>query len=282
MLQIDIEQPGGTVRRLQAPDDCVIGKGAQNEVRLDSWRVGKEHARLFCTPSGVLLDDLGTFAGTSVNGERVQGQHGPLRADDVIGIGPFKLTVVEAVGDGPAIPSALHASRVGEGSALASPEKAAPEAIGEHVRQGERGTAAVTRRVPAPVAAIAGPKATASDAMRQRAEFEWRRRIHAKLLETMDLRRHDVHSMSDERLRRDTEALVRQIVGELEADIPAELDRALLRSRCSTRRSASGLWKNCSPTTASPKSWSTGTTKSTSNVPAGCSATRSPSPASAR
>lgn len=41
MLQIDITEPDGTHRLVQAPDDCVIGKAAANEVRLDSWRVAK-------------------------------------------------------------------------------------------------------------------------------------------------------------------------------------------------------------------------------------------------
>ena len=38
MLEIQIEFPDGRQHTLQAPDDCGIGKGAHNEVRLDSWR----------------------------------------------------------------------------------------------------------------------------------------------------------------------------------------------------------------------------------------------------
>ncbi len=53
-------------------------------------------------------------------------------------------------------------------------------------------------------------------------------RIHEKLIETMDLRRHDVSAMSDERLRQETEGLVRQILAEQEAEIPSEIDRKLL------------------------------------------------------
>ena len=230
MLQIDIEQPDGTLRSLQVPDDCVIGKGVQNEVRLDSWRVGKEHARLFATPSGVLLDDLGTFAGTSVNGGRVQGQHGPLRADDVIGIGPFKLKVVEAASDLAMAPAAAGSPRAGVHTRDTSNVRKTPagskrECEGDGVMNG------VSGRTETPVAAAADLSATALEETRRRTEFEWRRRVHAKLLETMDLRRHDVHGMSDERLRRETETLVRQIVGELESGIPAQIDRASLRQQ---------------------------------------------------
>ena len=55
MLQIEIESADGSKKLLQAPDECVIGKGAQSEVHLEGWRVAKEHARLLTTPAGVLL-----------------------------------------------------------------------------------------------------------------------------------------------------------------------------------------------------------------------------------
>ena len=66
----------GSKTLLQVPDECVIGKGAQSEVRLDGWRVGKEHARLFNTPGGVLLEDMGAFGGVLVNGHRIDGHMG--------------------------------------------------------------------------------------------------------------------------------------------------------------------------------------------------------------
>ena len=75
MLQVEIQHPHGKLERRQLPDNCIIGKGAQNELRLDSWRIGREHARLFKTPSGVLIEDLGAFGGVTVNGERVEAYH---------------------------------------------------------------------------------------------------------------------------------------------------------------------------------------------------------------
>ena len=95
MLQIEITHADGTQRLVQTPDDCVIGKGGQNEVRLNSWRISKEHARLFKTPSGVLLEDMGAFGGVNVNGTRIDTQYGPLRQGDVIGIGPFQLRLMQ-------------------------------------------------------------------------------------------------------------------------------------------------------------------------------------------
>src|SRR5690606_26798747 len=67
-----------------------------------------------------------------------------------------------------------------------------------------------------------------ADARQREAEFEWRRRIHGELIDTMDLRRHDVSAMSDERLRQETAALLRQILEAREGEIPAQIHRELL------------------------------------------------------
>jgi pilus assembly protein CpaF len=63
---------------------------------------------------------------------------------------------------------------------------------------------------------------------RQEIEFEWRRRLHAILLETMDLRRHDVSKMSDAQLRTETRRYILDIIREQRANIPPELDHELL------------------------------------------------------
>ena len=221
MLQIEITHADGTQRQVKTPDDCVIGKGGQNEIRLNSWRISKEHARLFKTPSGVLLEDMGAFGGVNVNGTRIDAQYGPLRAGDIIGIGPFELRLIQADADTdtelekalqPEPDFGLVASRQ---PGLASISAAAG-------REPQATTPASTTPNPGNVRRIA------SDAKQRALEFEWRKRMHAKLLDTMDLRRHDVHGMSDERLREETEQLIRQILAEEGDSIPPELDCDLL------------------------------------------------------
>ena len=56
---------------------AIIGKGRGCAVQLAGWRVGREHARVMRTPQGIMLEDLGQFSGTWVNGSRVV-RHGPL------------------------------------------------------------------------------------------------------------------------------------------------------------------------------------------------------------
>ena len=234
MLQIEIQEADGARKLVQVPDECVIGKGAQNEVRLDSWRVAKEHARLFKTPSGVLLEDMGAFSGVSVNGTRIDGQYGPLKDSDVIGIGPFKLKVAE-LGAVSGMVQAAHSRSRSDTAAyrnqMATEELKASRMAAERVHrellqaQSEHDPShAAGMKAQAPGFALI----VAPDQARKQLEFEWRKRLHTKLLETMDLRRHDVHSMSDERLRQETEGLIRQILKDDDADIPAGLDRDLL------------------------------------------------------
>jgi pilus assembly protein CpaF len=196
MLEIELLDADGARRTLRVPEDCVIGRGAQSEIRLEGWRIGREHARLFSTPGGVMLEDLGAFGGVTVNGARIIGQHGPLSATDLVGIGAYRLRLVES--DMPAVPAmsapaAEPAPRVQGGVPGTSPEAQAPP--------------------PQPEAPL------------RRIEFAWRQKLHARLLETMDLRRQDVHGMSDAQLRRETESLVRQILQDAEAELPRELDR---------------------------------------------------------
>ena len=220
MLQIVIIDAEGTQREVQAPDDCVIGKGAQTEIRLDSWRVSKEHARLFRTPSGVLVEDMGAFGGVNVNNQRVDSQYGPLRNTDIIGIGPFQLRVmiVRALSSDPDHPHLRVTDSGYKKSAVIDLTKTARPHL---TAQTNQGTAKSSGR----------PNTTldiALNAKRLEVDFKWRKIIHAKLLETMDLRRHDVHAMSDERLRQETEELIRQILKEEEGNIPPQLDTALL------------------------------------------------------
>ncbi len=252
MLQIEIQHADGVIKQIQAPDDCVIGKGAQNEIRLDHWRVSKEHARLFKTPSGILLEDMGTFSGVNINGKRVDHQYGPLKDSDVISIGPFKLRIAEQSSTAHETPATQfappQAMKPAENHVTQAHDQTPHVSISTHAdintdlhEAHHVSTATNTHNdhnvhnvhiaanhidIAVPISTIPSTISTS-----QKLEFEWRKRIHAKLLQTMDLRRHDVHSMSDSQLRQETETLIKQILREENDDIPAELDHTLLRKQ---------------------------------------------------
>lgn len=249
MFKLEVTHSDGKVKPLEVPDECVAGSGSSNDIRLDSWRVGKQHARFMKTPSGVLIEDLGSYLGVTVNGMRVTGQHGPLKPSDVISIGPFKLRVVD-------MPPAMLQDRRTAGT----PDRRNANAGRLDAGVERRGTGADRRNNDAqadradmarviesvPVSApqnkqgashtrkAANPAGTepacavAPLSKQKQLEFEWRARLHAALLEQMDLRRHDVSTMSDAQLRDETSDFIFEIIAEMQVDIPAELDRDLL------------------------------------------------------
>jgi pilus assembly protein CpaF len=235
MLNIEITGSGGEPQVLQVSDEAIIGRDAESEVRLDSWRVGKEHARLLKTPRGVLLEELNAFGGVFVNGVRIEGQHGPLRAEDAIAIGPFTIRLLEEGGGAAPAPGEPLPPMTAPEPAHAMP---APPPVVARAEPEPAPPRMPPEPPPSPVARAARPVTTpkakpapssADEAPAPRAlEYEWRKRIHTRLLETMDLRRHDVSSMSDSQLRAETEALIRQILQEQAAQLPRELDRELL------------------------------------------------------
>ena len=209
MIDLEIIHPDGRHQPLSVPDMCSIGKGSQCEVRLDNWRLAKEHARLFTSPSGVLIDDAGSFGGVLVNGQRITAQYGPLQNGDLIGIGPFQLRILNS-GEEP--------------QAAAFPVPAAAHAATTAPMQSTQDTAlAAPADAPEPAAAEPG------EAHFQALQFEWRKRLHTKLIDTMDLRRHDVSSMSDEHLRAEADRLIARTLQDMDDEIPAQLDRNALR-----------------------------------------------------
>ena len=223
MLQIEITEPDGTRRLVQAPDDCVIGKGRDSEVRLDSWRVGREHARLFRTPGGVLLEDMGAFGGVFVNEARIAVQHGPLRGSDVIAVGPYRLRVLEVEAAG----FAQAATQVSRSSTANQRNKNASDALRASREQAVQAQKEALRTRGDDPAAEGFPVVVAATPHKE-LEFEWRKRIHNKLLDAIDLRRRDVSSMSDAQLRSETGALIASILEELGSELPRELDPELL------------------------------------------------------
>src|SRR6218665_1195082 len=254
MIHLELTHPDGQRQQMQVPGICSIGKGTQCELRLAGWRIAKEHARLLKSPAGVLLDDGDSFAGVQVNGRRIDTQYGPLQASDIIGIGPFRLRVLDPQappGDeyapAPAARDSAEpdAPRPGAGPNThqpgAGPNTHRPGAAPTIPRPGAPAMAppqqgAATAAMPAATTAAAPSPAAEqwaarADAPMRALEFEWRKRLHAKLIETMDLRRHDVSRMSDEHLRAEADRLIVKIMQDMAADIPAALEHGALRQQ---------------------------------------------------
>src|SRR5437588_11948368 len=76
----------GTRRALTGPL-TLIGQAAGCDVRLNVDGVNPLHCALIHGPGGLMVRDLGSAAGTRVNGEAVATR--ALRSGDEIGVGPF-------------------------------------------------------------------------------------------------------------------------------------------------------------------------------------------------
>jgi pilus assembly protein CpaF len=182
-----------------------IGKDADCELRLPGWRIGSKHAELFVSNDQAFLRDLGTSAGTLVNGKAVKNTHGPLTPNDQIQIGSHAFT----------------ANWVAPRAKAEIPVPVATPAVPAVPAAAQQ--AVVVKPVAQPAAKsdlLAGPAV-------QDESFAWRRVLHDRLLEAFDVRRVDVHRMADTELRARAEQLISELI-ERTPEIPPSIDRAAL------------------------------------------------------
>jgi pilus assembly protein CpaF len=207
MLSVCIDAPGEPSRHLRIDTfPCIIGRHSETPWNLRSWRVARAHARLDVVGEGLTISDLGSLAGTWVNGQRIA-QYGPLGEADEIQIAGYRIRLEAFSADSEA---AL------EGGSSASVKKSG-SSPGNSTRSANLQMSEPRSSV-ARVASVAGAALT-------ELELHWRRRLHRQLLETIDLRRHDIRLLGNEAL----EALVLSTLNELldkTEDFPPSLARA--------------------------------------------------------
>src|SRR2546426_5602830 len=74
-------------------EEITIGRQEKgNTIRLTERNVSRHHARLLRTNGSLYVEDLGSFNGTRVNGEKIQGKRA-IREGDLIEIGDYDLAV---------------------------------------------------------------------------------------------------------------------------------------------------------------------------------------------
>lgn len=214
MLGLDLHFEDGRIDSMQATLPLDIGRGPECGLRIKAWRVARRHARIEQRNGGLFLDDFGALSGTMVNGQRVT-HYGPLCAGDEIVIGPCLIRLRE-VEEGSY--SSVHAhDRIATCRAADDPnihgvlatDESAPAmaSISKEVRQGTE---------------LPGSVAAGLDTL-----LRHRRRLHGMLLETLDLRRRDIASMSDEALHSEAMAAMRDIIAQ-DKELPATVNHAAL------------------------------------------------------
>lgn len=197
MIKATLNEANKKSQILNFADKAImIGKNRECQLKLDGWRVNKEHARIFTTEHGLFIQDLGQFNGTYVNGSRIS-QHGPILTSDEIGIGAYTIKLEQTF--------AQQTNEVNNAFVENTPTN-------QHLPDSSPPIS------PNALLPIALPTFKVSHG--------WRTRIHDQLLETIDLRRRDVLSMEDSELRTETEKLIREIVDREKAK--TQLDKSSL------------------------------------------------------
>jgi pSer/pThr/pTyr-binding forkhead associated (FHA) protein len=93
VLKLIIEDDEG--RKTVVPfvrDEITIGRQEGNTIRLTERNVSRRHARLVRLNGHVVVEDLGSYNGVLINGERIQGQT-EIRDGDLIQIGDYDLAL---------------------------------------------------------------------------------------------------------------------------------------------------------------------------------------------
>ncbi|MBI3185544.1 MAG: FHA domain-containing protein [Myxococcales bacterium] len=97
MLKLIIEDDEG--RKTVVPfvrDEITIGRQEGNTIRLTERNVSRRHARLVRSNGAVVVEDLGSYNGIRINGERINGQVA-VHDGDLIQIGDYDLAIQQDV-----------------------------------------------------------------------------------------------------------------------------------------------------------------------------------------
>lgn len=193
MFELIYQEQGSRKRQLKvSADNCVIGSGRQSDLVLGNRQISKRHALIYQDAAGIKIEDLGSMTGTWVNRERVI-TYGPLVENDEIAIGNVRLWVVSEKAIEPVAAMAVGSMHSGQ-----------PQSIERTL--------------------INRPKHSDDELL------YWGKIAHDHLIAEMDLRRKDVHSMSDHQLRAEAAELLEGVLRRLKSDLPAGLDIEKLRA----------------------------------------------------
>lgn len=210
MFCVEFKTSKGQGQRVNCEHDrLTVGKDESNLIVLRGWTVGKRHATIHKRDAGFFVEDHGSMGATEVNGKVISKEYGPLSASDVIRIGDNYLQMVLAVEpvslsvDDPA-PLIVDAIQPTAHEAFIEPKPVLVESQDIEVE---------TSR--------------ALDLSQASRFNEARRKVHAKLISQMDLRRVDVRSMSEEELRLNTQNMIAEILAN-DNSLPPEIDSARL------------------------------------------------------
>ena len=183
--------------------ECTIGKARDNFVQLRGWKVANHHAEVTRTSEGLFIEDKTGKSSIEVNGNDVN-HHGPIRSSDVIIIAGYHIKAGMS-GDG--------GDDIDEDDDDAFDDMKTVFGVQHHavLQESEEISKTLIN-------------------LQHDEKFKWRNRVHEELLAAMDLRRTDISSMDEAKLRKHVEGLVNEIITEMGPKLPADVDQTVLAS----------------------------------------------------
>ena len=188
MFRVFYQNEGTDRLMVNCVTDCKIGRNKDCDVQLKGWRSAKLHASIEFRNGELWIVDHGSSSGTWVNRERVI-DHGPLDFSDEIVVGNTHISVQ------------LDAAKIADKKEVTKPQSVV--SLPKNVE---------TIVEPLPV----NPNAEAMQL--------WRTELHHQVLSQMDLRRKDLHEMSDEAVKADATQVLEEILLKRRDEIPSTVN----------------------------------------------------------
>ncbi|MDO5667225.1 MAG: ATPase, T2SS/T4P/T4SS family [Alcaligenaceae bacterium] len=216
-LLLNLQFEGGQSEQKWFPLPITIGKHEANNLQLKSWRVAKQHAKIFSKEELLYLHDLGSIGGSVLNSQRIYHVH-PIQLNDQIVIGPCLIRVMDIQSG--ALDTKGETSEVGNNTIFEAEsyhvtvEEANNQPVDgtEHILKSELATenAEETDEV------LFKESGSSFNNIETKIEasllISQRNQLHKLLVEALDLKRNNITMMDDSLLREEAGKLLDKIV----------------------------------------------------------------------
>lgn len=220
MIELELLYEDGHCEQSVYPLPLLVGRDAECGLRVKSWRVARRHARIHERAGMTMLEDLGSLAGTFLNGRRVL-QEGVLSVGDELIVGPCRIVLLSLQSAGATV------------SGMEGPS----EFVQDHHAAASTGEVTISEPLKSGVPDCNGVESPCRDSVPEVAQddaplhderfSQHRQRLHKALVEALDLRRRDILQLSDEALRSEAASVLSGIL-DTDQQLPAGIDRGAM------------------------------------------------------
>ncbi|MBI5789010.1 MAG: Flp pilus assembly complex ATPase component TadA [Candidatus Schekmanbacteria bacterium] len=192
-----------------------LGRVPENDLVLPHAVVSKKHACFIQKGDKVYIQDLKSSNGTFVNGKKISAPQA-ITSLDKVAIGEFWLQLAEEV-------SVITGMPQPTATVAAPPVKPVEKPVAKPMEKPPLPKKPPEEKTPSKITATAPPVRPAVSPESQKLT-EVKRQIHKRLIESLDLRRSDIRKLADKDLYKKTGDNIRQILEEMQGDIPGNVN----------------------------------------------------------